>query len=150
MYHTGVPSPPANLSSTVTTSSPSVKVEWDPPLYRGHRQGIILYVITIKAINYTRSKIVNSTRRNSHIIQGGGETMIEFNKNYVVSVTTVGVCKVDSDPARISMRIEASGKYLTSKCTIFNHIFQVIFTLTGVTSIGVSLNTEKWVISLQC
>ena len=76
--------------------------------------------------------------------------MIQFNKNYDVAVTIVGVCKTESDPARISVRIEASGKYLTSKCTIFNHIFQVIFTLTEVICIGVSLNTEKRVISMWC
>ena len=114
LHHTGVPSPPANLSSTANTSSPSAKIEWDPPQYIGAHQGepgSIKYVITIEAINYTASVEGNSTR-NAYIIQAGNETMVKFNITYDVKITTIGMCGIESDPANIDLEIKAYGRYI--------------------------------------
>ena len=104
----GEPSPPANLSITTPNNIPSTTIKWDAPLYRG--QGIAKYTIKIPSINYVTEDTNTSLTRNYHIIAAEEGTGVKFNTLYAVEVSTVGVCGSESEPANVSVRIEATGE----------------------------------------
>ena len=112
-YYAGEPSPPDNLRGGILGDTPSVKIEWDPPLYTGGNGiSILMYRITILETDYEEES--NTTR--SHTITADS-TNVMFNIPYEVEVTAINTCGDESTPASQTIIIEASGKNM--HCVVF-------------------------------
>lgn len=97
----GKPSPPDNLHTAAPDDMPYTRVMWDPPVYPEHK-----YKIRIPEIYYSEEE--DGTAR-THTITGGSDGVM-FNTPYEVEVTAVDKCENESNPAIITVNIEAGGK----------------------------------------
>ena len=106
LSHVGEPSPPENLRYATPDSMTSITIEWDPPVYTGgYGTSIQKYKITISEIDYSVEESGNAL---SHTITADSESVM-FNTLYEVEVTVVNTSGDESDPASITIVIEASG-----------------------------------------
>lgn len=104
----GGSSKPENLRSITLKNAPSIVIQWDPPVYSGG-DGIIIqkYRIRIREVDYIEEE--HGTKP-SHTIDG---TNMMFNRIYMVEVSAINTCEVESIPANISVTIEATGKRIS-------------------------------------
>ena len=79
--------------------------------------GIVIqkYRIRIQEVNYSAEEHGTT---HSHTING---TDVMFNKMYMVEVSAINTCEVESSPANISVTIQANGKEI-SYCALITYI----------------------------
>ena len=96
---TGNPSPPHELhhNTLANTDESSAVIQWLPPLYTGGP--IISYTVT--ASNGQTESVDNVF---NYTITG-----LDFNTDYSVEVTAVNSCGLESEPANVTVNIEARG-----------------------------------------
>ena len=88
---------------------PSITILWDPPTNTGgNRIAISLYEIRIPELLYS---VEEKSTIHSHAITAN-DSYIMFNMPYVVQVIAINTCENVSDPATITINVEASGKYM--------------------------------------
>ena len=104
---TGEPSPPDDLRDVPPSDISTIKLEWGTPVHTGGSgSSIQKYGIRIPEIGYYAEE-----SDPIHIITTDG-TGVELNVNYMVQVTAINTCELESDPTSISIIIVAIGKYM--------------------------------------
>ena len=115
---TGEPSPPDDLRDVLSNDISTIKLEWGTPVHTGGSgSSIQKYGIRIPEISYYAEE-----SDTTHIITTDG-TGVELNVNYMVQVTAINTCELESDPTSISIIIVAVGKLLwytvCSLCVVY-------------------------------
>ena len=108
----GDPSPPAQLQAT-QDNAPSITLQWSRPTYTGNEFPIQKYRIVIPGTNYSEevnpTTVCNSSRC-SHILTVDGRD-VEFNTTYLVELTAINSCDLESIAATENVRIVACRKF---------------------------------------
>ena len=95
----GIPDPPHELYHDVSANTESSAViQWQPPLYTGGR--LIRYTVTANG----QTESVSGDEFTYNI------TGLDVNTDYTVEVTAVNSCGLESEPATITVNIEARGE----------------------------------------
>ena len=98
-FLTGNPSPPHELHhDALANTVSSAVIQWQSPLYTGGP--IIRYTVTVNGQTASVSGDVFT-----YTITG-----LDVNTDYSVEVTAVNSCGLESEPANITVNIEARGK----------------------------------------
>ena len=93
------PSPPHKLHHDVSANSvSSAVIQWQSPLYTGGP--IIRYTVTVN----------DQTESVSGDVFTYTVTGVDVNIDYSVEVTAVNSCGLESEPANVTVNIEARGK----------------------------------------
>ena len=96
---TGNPSPPHELHhNTLANTESSAVIQWQSPLYTG---GPI--------IRYRINASTGQTESVSGDVFTYTITGLDFNTDYSVEVTAVNSCGLESEPANVTVNIEARG-----------------------------------------
>ena len=102
----GKSSKPDKLRTVYLKTSPSTTIAWDRPIYSGGMEIFIQkYIIKIPDIDYSEEE--SGTVYTHNIVSAD----LMFNKLYDVEVSAINTCSIESDPANISVNIEANSKF---------------------------------------
>ena len=108
----GFPSPPEQLRAT-QGNEPSITLQWNGSAYTGNEFPIQKYRIVIPGTNYSEevnpTTVCNSSRC-SHILTVDGRD-VEFNTTYLVELTAINSCDLESIAATENVRIVACRKF---------------------------------------
>ena len=90
---------------------PSITLHWNHATYTGNEFPIQKYRIVISEINYSEEVEGKcSGSQCSHSITADGSD-VRFNTPYLVEVTAVNTCDLESSPANLSVTVLAYGEY---------------------------------------
>ena len=96
--HAGNPNPPQELRHVISANTESSAViQWQPPLYTGG--SLIRYTVTANG----QTESVSGDMFTYNI------TGLDVNTDYTVEVTAVNSCGLESEPATITVIIQARG-----------------------------------------
>ena len=119
----GFPSPPEQLLISTQDNEPSITLQWSEPTYTGNEFPVQKYRISIPGTDYSeeveRTTVCNGSQC-SHNLTADGRN-VKFNTTYLVKLTAVNTCDLESIPATLNVTILVHGKFTErtqSLCTM--------------------------------
>ena len=118
------PSPPDQLLRATPDNEPSITLQWNESAYSGNEFPIQKYRITIPGINYSeemeRTTVCNSSQC-SHILTADDRD-VKFNITYLVNLTAVNTCDLESIPITENVEVVACRKFTERTQCVCVHV----------------------------
>ena len=122
--HVGISSPPGLLEATRQDNKSSVTLQWSRPTYTGNKFPIQKYRITIPGTNYSEeveTGIVCNGSQCSHSLTTDGRD-VEFNRTYLVELTAVNTCDLESSPEILNVEVIAFGEFIKRTLSVYSNL----------------------------
>ena len=116
----GFPSSPGQLR-TRQDNAPAITLLWSRPTYTGNESPIQKYRISIPGINYSeeveRTTLCNGSQCSYSLTADGRD--VKFNTTYLVELTAVNTCDLESNGTNLNVEVVAYGKFTKRSQSVY-------------------------------